>query len=81
MKKNDKIIEGKNGLRNYQYEKVEKGRLVYMQSKGYTIEYTNFFYTKKCVYCNAEFEAKRVDTAFCSQSCQKADMRVRKRNQ
>lgn len=81
MKTEKKLVNGKNGLRNYQFEEVKKGKTInhyHPQFGHYTEEYTKFFYTKKCQYCKREFEAKRVDATFCSQNCQKAHMRVRK---
>ncbi|OJW75209.1 MAG: hypothetical protein BGO59_18125 [Spirosoma sp. 48-14] len=79
MKTNDKIKEGKNGLRNYQFEKVQKGKRIYSQRwPGSYQEFTNFFYTKKCLFCDKEFEGKRVDATFCCQGCQKAHLRLRR---
>ncbi|WP_020597121.1 hypothetical protein [Spirosoma panaciterrae] len=80
MNKNDKIVEGKNDLRNYQFEHVKKGKRIYSQIfPGSYQEFTNFFYTKKCLYCGKEFEGKRVDATFCCQGCQKARMRLRRK--
>ena len=81
MNNNNKVKEGKNGLRNYGFERVKKGKRVYLNDPrfpGLYQEWTNFFYTKECLYCEKEFESKRVDTSFCSQSCQKAHLRLRK---
>ena len=33
------------------------------------------FYSKPCLFCKEEFEARRQETAFCSQRCQKAYQR------
>lgn len=81
MKTDKKLIKGKNGLRNYQFEEVKKGKTInhYNPNLGhYTEEWKNFFYTKKCLYCSKGFESRRVDATFCCQNCQKAHMRVRK---
>jgi hypothetical protein len=83
MKNNDKIIRGKNGLRNYNFEEVKNGKSksYYDQHMGYCIEkFHGMFYTKQCLYCSKDFEARRVDTAFCCQGCQKAHLRLRKIN-
>lgn len=82
MEKKNDPKEGKNGLRNYSFERVKKGKIVYLNDPRWPEAYqvwTNFFYTKKCLYCSKEFEGKRVDAAFCCQSCQKAHIRLRKR--
>ncbi|AUD05556.1 hypothetical protein CWM47_29160 [Spirosoma pollinicola] len=82
MEKKNEPKEGKNGLRNYSFERVKKGKIVYLNDPrmpGAYQEWTNFFYTKKCLYCSKEFEAKRVDTTFCSQNCQKAHLRLRRK--
>lgn len=82
MKKNDKPEQGNNGLRNYQFDRVTKGKREYLidpRLPGAYRKWDNFFYTKQCLYCRKEFEARRVDTAFCSQNCQKADLRLRKK--
>lgn len=84
MKTEKKLVNGRNGLRNYQFEEVKKGKIInhYDPNFGhYTEEWKIFFYTKKCLYCNGKFEAKRIDTTFCSQGCQKAHLRLRKRMQ
>lgn len=81
MKTKNKLKQGRNGLRNFQFEEVKKGKVInhYNPDFGhYTEEWTNFFYIKKCLYCSKEFEARRVDTTFCCQGCQKAHMRLRK---
>ncbi|MCX6218304.1 hypothetical protein [Spirosoma sp.] len=81
MKTDNKLKHGKNGLRNYSFEEVMKGKVInrYDPDFGhFTEEWTNFFYIKKCLYCSKEFEAKRVDCTFCSQNCQKAHIRLRK---
>lgn len=83
MSKKNKIVEGKNGLRNYSFEKVQKGKRVTHYEPGigtYYQEWTNLFYKKKCLFCEKEFEARRVDSAFCCQSCQKASLRLRAKN-
>lgn len=80
MKTDNKIKQGKNGLRNFKFESVQKGKFVYHHDTHfghYTEKLTNFFYTKKCLYCDREFEGKRVDATFCSQNCQKAHLRLR----
>lgn len=83
MKKEGKTIDGKNGLRNYQFEKVQKGKTIrYYDSdyRGYVTErFSGMYYTKMCLYCSKGFEAQRVDTSFCSQSCQKAHLRLRRK--
>ena len=83
MKEKNKVIKGKNGLRNYQFESVEKDkskRIYDSYLNGYVTQtWYGMFYKKKCLYCNKEFEARRVDTAFCCQGCQKADLRLRKK--
>lgn len=83
MENKDKIVTGKNGLRNYHFEEVKNGKSIphYSQQFGsWSEEFYGMFYTKECLYCSKQFEARRVDTAFCSQGCQKAHLRLRKRN-
>lgn len=73
----------KSGLRSYQFERVRKNKTIthYDPRFGkWTEEFRGMFYTKKCIFCSVEFEARRVDTAFCSQGCQKAHLRLRKKN-
>jgi|GEM_PF-5105051 len=82
MKKDEKTIQGKNSLRNYQFERVQRSKRIthyHPQFGTYYQIFNNFFYTKQCLYCHKEFEARRVDTAFCSQNCQKANLRLRKK--
>ncbi|AKD56978.1 hypothetical protein [Spirosoma radiotolerans] len=81
MKTDKKLVQGKNGLRNYHFEEVKKGKIInhYDPNFGhYTEVWKSFFYKKKCLYCSNEFEGKRLDATFCSQSCQKAHKRLRK---
>lgn len=84
MKSDSKNIhEGKNGLRNYAFESVKKDKVTnhYDNEFGHWRELQpGFFYKKKCLYCSKEFEARRVDTTFCCQGCQKAHLRIRKRS-
>ncbi|AQG78024.1 hypothetical protein AWR27_00855 [Spirosoma montaniterrae] len=49
--------------------KVKSKRIYDPMFPGSYQEFTNFFYTQKYLYCERNFEAKRVDTAFFSQSC------------
>lgn len=80
---NEEPKQGKNGLRNYTFERVRKNKTIprYDPRFGnWTEEYRGMFYTKKCLYCSKDFEARRVDAAFCSQGCQKAHLRVRRRD-
>jgi hypothetical protein len=80
--KKENIIEGKNGLRNYGFEKVKKDKVTYHTDPDigiYTQKYYGMFYTKQCLYCQKSFEARRVDTSFCCQGCQKAHLRQRNR--
>ena len=80
MNQNDKVEIGKNGLRSYQFETVKKDKTIshYERDIGrWTEHHAGMFYTKQCVYCSKEFEARRVDTAFRSQNCQKAHLRLR----
>ncbi|WP_138993486.1 hypothetical protein [Larkinella sp. C7] len=80
--KKENIIQDKNGLRNYGFEKVQKNKRIHNYDPDYgTSSYTikGMFYRKKCQYCEKDFEARRVDTAFCCQGCQKAHLRLRKK--
>lgn len=83
MNDNDKIEQGKNGLRSYQFESVQKNKQksYYDDYERKRVHYTvnGLFYIKKCVYCSGDFGARRVDTAFCCQGCQKAHLRLRKK--
>ena len=82
MNQKDKIEIGKNGLRSYQFETVKKNKVISHYEPGigrWTEHHSGMFYKKECVYCSREFEARRVDTAFCCQGCQKAHLRLRKR--
>jgi hypothetical protein len=82
MKKQANIIEGKNGLRNYGFEAVQKDKVTSHYDRDFgrwTETQRGMFYKKNCLYCSKEFEGKRVDAAFCCQSCQKAHLRLRKK--
>ncbi|GAB3783806.1 hypothetical protein GCM10028818_42290 [Spirosoma horti] len=81
MKTDKKLVPRKNGLLNYYFEEVKKGKTIdhYDPNLGHYKEvWKKFFYTKKCLYCDKEFEARRVDTTYCCQNCQKAHLRIRK---
>ncbi|MFD1142162.1 hypothetical protein ACFQ4C_13635 [Larkinella insperata] len=80
--KNEKIEQGKNGLRNYGFSSVQKNKEIDRCDYRlgiYTEVTIGMFYKKKCLYCENEFEARRVDASFCCQSCQKAHLRLRKK--
>ncbi|GAB3710204.1 hypothetical protein GCM10027592_47000 [Spirosoma flavus] len=81
MKNNDKIIEGKNGLRNYNFKSVKREERKYNQFFQSTYQgFVSFIYAKQCLYCKKEFEGKRIDATFCCQACQKAHLRTRKKH-
>lgn len=83
MKKDNKVIQSKSGIRNYDFESVKKDKSTphYDQSFGYWSEHLKgMFYRKTCLYCQKSFEGRRVDTAFCCQGCQKAHLRLRKKD-
>lgn len=72
-------MEKKKSNRNYKYISVKKN------IKRYDDEYTyveiGMFYRKECLYCKVNYEARRVDTAFCSPNCQKAYRREQLRDE
>ncbi len=74
------LREGKNGLRNFAFEKVQKDKVIhhYDPRWGSSREHIiGMFYTKKCLFCKKQYEARRIDSTFCSQGCQKAHKRMR----
>lgn len=77
--KNEKVEHGKNGLRNYSFNTVQKNKIIY-HGNNCTQNISGMFYKKNCLFCKKEFEARRVDTSFCCQGCQKAHLRLRKNN-
>lgn len=78
--KNGKIEQGKNGLRNYGFNTVHKNKEIDRCEYGlgiYTEVTIGMFYKKNCLFCQKEFEARRIDASFCCQGCQKAHLRLR----
>lgn len=57
--------------RNYNFLSVKKNKRHYDSSCGEYYE-VGMFYQKECLFCKVNFEAQRVDRAFCSHNCQKA---------
>lgn len=64
-------MEKKQSNRNYNFVSVKKNKVHY-ESDGSRYTEHGLFYLKECLYCKVNFEAKRVDRAFCSHNCQKA---------
>lgn len=49
------------------------GNFYYPYDREYGEYYlVGMFYQKECQFCKVQFEARRMDTAFCSPNCQKA---------
>lgn len=63
-------MEKKKSNRNYDFVSVKKDKVHY-EYYGKVTD-IGLFYRKECLYCKGNFEARRVDTAFCSHNCQKA---------
>ncbi|AEI49676.1 hypothetical protein Runsl_3302 [Runella slithyformis DSM 19594] len=63
-------MEKKKSNRNYNFISVSKDKVHY-ESYGKVTE-IGMFYRKECLYCKVNFEARRIDTAFCTHNCQKA---------
>lgn len=64
-------MEKKKSNRNYDFISVKRNKRCYDSSYGEYYE-VGMFYQKECSFCKTQFEARRMDTAFCSPNCQKA---------
>ncbi|WP_273210555.1 hypothetical protein [Runella zeae] len=64
-------MEKKKTNRNYNFLSVKKNKRHYDRECGEYYQ-VGMFYQKECSFCKVQFEAQRMDTAFCSPNCQKA---------
>lgn len=64
-------MEKKQSNRNYNFLSVKKNKRHLDREYGYYHE-IGMFYQKECLFCKKQFEARRMDKAFCSPNCQKA---------